>query len=81
VIALTAAAIEPQTLSQVISSDAMRSLRYLIDTPIPFRAAPELFCLDLYKDFDLDSLAVMAIPTNVTTAGYAGSPAPTKVHQ
>jgi dienelactone hydrolase len=71
VIGLTAAAIEPQTFSQVISGEAMRGLGYLIDTPIPFRAAPELFCLDLYKDFDLDRLALMAAPTKITTTGYA----------
>jgi dienelactone hydrolase len=80
VIALTAAALEPQTFSEVTSSDAMQSLRYLIDTPIPFRAAPELFCLDLYKDFDLDRLGVMAEPTKITTTGYAVPPVAAKTN-
>lgn len=71
VIALAAAALDPHAFSQVISGQAMRSLGYLIDTPIPFRAAPELFCLDLYKDFDLDRLALMAEPAKVTATGYA----------
>jgi dienelactone hydrolase len=75
VVGLTAAAIEPQTFSQMISGEAMRGLGYLIDTPIPFRAAPELFCLDLYKDFDLDRLAVMAAPTKITAISYAVPPA------
>jgi len=71
VIALTAAALDPQAFSEVVSGQAMRSLDYLLDTPVPFRAAPELFCLDLYKDFDLDRLAAMAEPARVTTLGYA----------
>jgi hypothetical protein len=28
-----------------------------------FEQAPELFCLDLYKDFDLDRLGAVAAPT------------------
>jgi dienelactone hydrolase len=74
VVALAAAALEPETLAQVISSQGMRSLGYLIDTPIPFRSAPELFCLDLYKDFDLDRLVAMAAPTKVVTTDYAVPP-------
>jgi dienelactone hydrolase len=77
VVALTAGALEPTTFSHVISGEAMRSLGYLIDTPIPFRAAPELFCLDLYKDFDLDRLVAIAAPTEIATIGYAVPPATT----
>jgi hypothetical protein len=44
----------------------MKSLTYLIDKPVPFRSAPELFCLDLYKDFDIDSLSALAFPAKVT---------------
>ena len=43
----------------------MRSLGHLLDTPVAFRAAPELFCLDLYRDFDIDRLAALAEPTKV----------------
>jgi hypothetical protein len=45
----------------------MKSLAYLIDTPVPFRTAPELFCLDLYKYFDLDTLAALAARGKVST--------------
>ena len=41
---------------------AMKSLGYLLDAPVPFRSAPDLFCLDLYKDFDIDRFAAMAEP-------------------
>ena len=32
---------------------------------LEIRSAPEIFCLDLYKYFDLDRLSVMAEPTEV----------------
>jgi dienelactone hydrolase len=67
VIALTAAAIAPDDFSAVVNRNAMKSLAYLIDTPVPFRAAPELFCLDLYRYFDIDTLAALAAPGKVTT--------------
>lgn len=71
VVALVAAALEPSSFSEVVSRQGMRSLGYLLDTPIPFRSAPELFCLDFYRDFDLDRLAAMAAPVKVTTLDYA----------
>jgi dienelactone hydrolase len=66
VIALVAMAIDPDAFSDVVSRNAMKSLTYLIDKPVPFRSAPELFCLDLYKDFDIDSLSALAFPAKVT---------------
>ena len=72
VIALTAAAVEPHLFSQVETWDGARSLSYLLDKPVPYGghfgtdgAAPDLFCLDLYKDFDVDRIAILASPTNV----------------
>jgi len=60
VIALIAAAIEPGVFSEVVNQNGMKSLAYLIDKPVPVRSAPDLFCLDLYKDFDIDTLSVLA---------------------
>ena len=74
--ALAASALEPSTFSEVVSREAMRSLGHLLDAPVAYRDAPDLFCLDLYKDFDLDRLAALAQPTRVTL-NYAGSPAKT----
>jgi dienelactone hydrolase len=59
VVALAAAAIEPDRFSAIDSRQAIASLGDLLQKPVPFRSAPELFCLDLYKYFDLDSLAAM----------------------
>jgi hypothetical protein len=57
----------------------MKSLAYLVDTPVPYRSAPELFCLDLYKDFDLDSLGALAAPVKVTVATFADVPGSSRV--
>jgi hypothetical protein len=67
VIALTAAAIAPEDFSAVENRNGMKSLSYLIDTPVPFRSAPELFCLDLYRYFDIDTLAALAAPGKIVT--------------
>jgi dienelactone hydrolase len=64
-IVLTAAAMDPQDFSTIVSQNAMKSLAYLLDKPVPFRSAPELFCLDLYKDFDVDSLNALASPVKI----------------
>jgi len=36
---------------------------------VTFEQAPELFCLDLYKDFDLDRLAAISAPTQLKWEG------------
>jgi len=65
-IALIAAAIDPDAFSSVVTRNAMKSFAYLLDKPVPLRSAPELFCLDLYKDFDLDSISALATAVNIT---------------
>ena len=66
VTALIAAALEPELFSEVIVHDGMYSLKYLLDAPVRFHDAPELFCLDLFKDFDIDRLALLVGNTKVT---------------
>lgn len=63
--ALTAAALEPSLFGQIMSHGGIHSLRYLFDKPVDYRMAPDLFCLDLYKYFDLDRLAAIAAPASV----------------
>jgi dienelactone hydrolase len=65
VIAAVAAAIDPAAFSSVTSHHGMKSLSYLLDTPVAFRSAPDLFCLDLYRDFDIDSIAAIAAPVMI----------------
>jgi hypothetical protein len=65
VIADVAAAMQPAAFSSITSHHAMNSLSYLLDTPVPYRSAPDLFCLDLYKYFDIDSITAIAAPTKI----------------
>jgi len=66
-IALTAAAIAPEDFSTVVNRNAITTLSYLIDRPVPFRSAPELFCLDLYRYFDIDTLEALSAPAKIST--------------
>jgi len=80
VIALAAAALEPRVFSRIESHHTMQSLSYLLEKPVPFRGAPELFCLDLYKYFDLDRLSALVAPTEIKqTANVTTPPAYTRV--
>jgi hypothetical protein len=65
VVALIAACIEPRLFSEVSIAKGVRSLAYLLDTPVAYRTASDLFCLDLYKELDLDSLAEAAAPVKI----------------
>ncbi|HEV2424262.1 MAG TPA: hypothetical protein VGZ29_05490 [Terriglobia bacterium] len=65
VIALVAAAIEPDLYSEIVSGDTIESLGYLLEKPVPYRGAPELFCLDFYRFFDIPQLEAMAAPVRV----------------
>ena len=64
-IGLVAAALQPDLFSKVITHEGIPSLSFLLQKPVRFDEAPELFCLDLYKEFDLDRLAAIAAPTQV----------------
>jgi dienelactone hydrolase len=68
VAALVAAALEPQLFSEVVIHEGMRSLGYLLEKPVAYYDAPDLFCLDFYKEFDLNQLQAMA--ANVKTEHY-----------
>jgi len=73
VAALIASALQPNLFSRVIVRQGMRTLGHLLDAPVKYRLAPDLFCLDLYKDFDVDRLAVLAEPAEVTQEYQAAS--------
>lgn len=75
VVALLAAAIEPEWFSEVQGNDVMDSLRFLLDSPVPYRSAADLFCLDLYKYFDIDGLTALAAPVKFTL-GRKATPMP-----
>ncbi|HEY6293250.1 MAG TPA: hypothetical protein VI455_16990 [Terriglobia bacterium] len=68
--ALVASGLEPTAFSEVATRKGMRSFSYLLEKPVSYEAAPDLFCLDLYKRFDLDSLQEVARPTKVLQEEY-----------
>ena len=74
VVALTAAALEPGLFSEVTIRDGVKSLSCLLERPVQFSQAPELFCLDFFKDFDLDRLQAMIPGVQVEFKG-PGEPA------
>jgi hypothetical protein len=69
VVALVAAALEPEAFSEIAVHDGIPSLQHVLDTPVMHTDAPELFCLDLYRRFDLDRLEALAgIPVRTRLA-------------
>jgi hypothetical protein len=78
VISLVASALEPKLFSRVELRGGMHSLSYLLEEPVEFKDAPDLFCLDLYKEFDLDRLAALAKPAEVVQQGFVELSAPGK---
>jgi len=64
-ISLVAAALQPDLFSQIVARDGISSFGFLLQAPVTYEQAPELFCLDLYKEFDLDRLAAIAAPAQV----------------
>jgi dienelactone hydrolase len=65
IVSLVTAALEPHLFSEVVNYDGMRSLGYLLEKPVSYEAAPDLFCLDLYKDFDIDQIEALANPVHI----------------
>lgn len=70
VVSLIVSALEPRLFSEVAVQGGMRSLRYLLDKSVSYLDAPDLFCLDLYKEFDLDRLIALAEPAKVQEQNY-----------
>jgi dienelactone hydrolase len=58
--ALMAAALEPELFGEVVVRNGMESLRHLLDKPVEYQEAPDLFCLDLYRHFDVARLKELA---------------------
>lgn len=65
--ALVACALQPGCVSEITVRDGLGSLSYLLEKPVGFAEAPELFCLDLLLESDLDGLEKLAQGTRVHT--------------
>ena len=64
-VALTSAALEPQLFASLDATHSLSSLGYVLERPLHYSEVPELMCLDLFRDFDFDTLAALAAPTKV----------------
>jgi hypothetical protein len=69
VTALLAAALRPEAFSGLTIREGMQSLAYLLEKPVQFSEAPELFCLGLYQETALDELAKLSAPTSIAVIG------------
>ncbi len=74
VVALIASAIEPGLFSEVVIRQGIKTLHDILDAPVAYRKAPDLFCLDLYKEFDLDRLAALGEPAKVSHPTHEDPP-------
>jgi hypothetical protein len=77
-VALLAAALEPKLFSEVVTRQGMSTFSYLINHPVRYEDAADLFCLDLYKEFDIDELEAMADGVQVLRRDSLGAMATTK---
>ena len=60
VAAVIARALQPDLFSELVVNQGMSSFQHLFDQPVSYEDAPDLFCLDLYNEFDLGLLSVLA---------------------
>ncbi|MGI8746397.1 MAG: alpha/beta hydrolase family protein [Bryobacteraceae bacterium] len=63
-VAIIASVLDPGTYSSVSIRDGLHSWSEVFSKPVRYQDAPELFCLDLYRRFDLADLRAMATPVN-----------------
>ena len=69
-LALIACDLEQTLVAELSIQGGMKSLGELLDKPVTYDDAPDLFCLDSYKDFDIDWLTALAEPTNVIQSDF-----------
>ncbi len=62
---MVAVALQPELFSSFDAQKAIPSMMYAFDHPLTYHDAPELMCLDLYRDFDFNILSAMAAPVKV----------------
>jgi dienelactone hydrolase len=73
-VALVASALEPDLFSEVTVYDGIQSLGYLLSKPVHYEDAADLFCLGLYKEFDVDDLAALGGPSTISAENVAETP-------
>jgi hypothetical protein len=64
-VAMVAASLEPALFSALESRHSISTLMDIFDHASAYSEAPELTCLDLYHDFDFNTLTAIASPVRV----------------
>lgn len=62
---LLGTAVDPAAFSEDRVEKGIKSLSHLLVNPVRYREAPELFCLVLNREFDLERLIPLAEPVQV----------------
>jgi hypothetical protein len=70
-VAMVAAALEPDLFEELESQQSISSLSDVFEHPSDFTKDPEMTCLDLYHDFDFNTLAIIASPVKVKLSATA----------
>jgi len=65
VVSFIASALHPEMFSELVIRGGIESLAYLLQKPVKYGDAPELFCLDLLRVTDLDRLAALSSPIRI----------------
>jgi hypothetical protein len=73
-VALVSAAMVPELYSSIEVRHGIQSLGDLFMHPPGYHEAPELICLDLYRDFDVNTLSLIAAPVNIDLSGKDPEP-------
>jgi hypothetical protein len=55
----------PELFASVEARHAIPSLAEIYRRPLGYREVPDLLCLDLYRDFDFNTLTVIAAPVKI----------------
>jgi len=73
-VALVSAAMVPELYSSIEVRHGIQTLGDLFMHPPGYHEAPELMCLDLYRDFDFNTLSLIAAPVNIDLSGKDPEP-------
>ncbi len=68
-VAMVTAALEPDLFSEVSVRHGLTSLGQVFEQPPSYDEAPELMCLDFYKEFDFNILSAMAVHVKINLHG------------
>jgi hypothetical protein len=70
-VALVACDLDPTLFAELVTRGGMQSLSFVLNKPVSYDDAPDLFCLDLYRELDLAGLVALGEPTKVTQSAFA----------